>query len=503
MSTRPNRRNDPVRIRVVPMMGRALAGLLVLACLDVSAQEAPPAGVAGQNPSFPRLRTLVVEGQDYRTDPDALFYDPEQPPAVSDTAVRLADGAAAVLSREPEFEVLRVGDLAPQEGPGNPEIVVRGLLHLGLERYKDLRIGPAITVLDQGVTAALADFLDVFSPDLVSDLYLYLGLSHLENGNPALAHVAFKNLFWATPDRRFPRGYFPPDAEAELRSAALDFLRTYPKETYLGSVERTVQFVTRYRLAVVCYVFATGNDQATSRIEVRVFEGRGKGRGTVGLGSMAGFPFAGQDDAAERVSRVLTAWAACVELPSRELKVRQKPRFFMDTSGAYLLYLKVPTRKLFHNAGFGLGLAWQAAEGLDVFGRVSIFESFPDSYGDLLEGFWSIRGVVGVGYSLVGDWGRVFVHSGLDINYLSDFASTTDPQCKFWPDDPNRCVSSRIKRPSYLVGINGAVGVNVRLAGPIYLMAQVGSTGYFFSNNSSPEVNFPFIAELGLGYAFF
>lgn len=477
--------------------------LLGLAGAEAAAQEAPPAGVAGRPAAFPRLRVLVVAGRDYRIDPDALFFVDEQAPRASDTAIRLSDEAAAVLSHEPEFEVLRLADLAPRDGPGNSEIVVRGLLHLGVERYKDLRIAAAITVLDQGVTAALGDFLDVLAPDLVSDLYLYLGLSHLENGSPALAHVAFKNLFWATPDRRFPSGYFPPDAEAALRAAALDFLRTHPKETYLGSVERTVRFMARHRVDVGCYVFLTGNDAASARVDLRVFEGRGKGRGTVGLGAMAGFPLAGTDDALERLSRALTAWASCAELPSREPLVKRKPRFFMDTSGAYLLYLKVPTRKLFHNAGFGLGLAWQAAEGLDVFGRLSLFDSFADPYGDLIEGFWSVRGVVGVGYSLVGDWGRVFVHTGLDVNYLSDFASTTDPQCKFWPDDPRRCPSSRIKRPSYLVGINGAVGVNVRLAGPIYLMSQVGSSAYFFSNDTTPDLNFPFSVELGLGYAFF
>lgn len=467
------------------------------------AQETPPAGVAGQAPAFPRLRTLVVPGRDFRIDPEALFHEGERPPPVPDDVARLVDEAAVVLARDPEVAVLRVDDLAPRGAPGSPEIVVRGLLHLGLERYRDIRIPAAISVLEQGVNAALADFLDVFAPDLVSDLYLYLGLSHLENGAPALAHVAFKNVFWVTPERRFPRGYFPSDAEAALRAAALDFLRTTSKETYLGSVERTVRFMNRFRLAAGCYVYASGGEGQPARIEIRVFEGPLRKRGTVGLGTMVGFPWTGLEDAIERVSRAVTGWTACVELPSREVKVRARPRFFLDTSAAYALYLKVPTRKLFHNAGFGLGLAWQAMEGLDVFARMSLFNAFPDPYGDLIDGFWSIRGVVGLGYSLVGDWGRVFVHTGLDVNYLSDFASTTDPACKFWPGDPERCPTSRVKRPSYLVGMNAAVGVNVRVAGPISLMIQAGTTAYFFSNASTPEVNFPLVLEMGLGYAFF
>lgn len=500
LASAPSRRAAP--------RGACLIGLVVttLSCLvgpAATGQESPPSGVTGQPPPFPRVRVLVVDGRDYRIDPDALFHPPDQEPPTPTELARLADEAATILAREPELEVLRIPDLAPRNDPGSPEIVVRGLLHLGLERYKDIRIPAAIGVLEQGVTAALADYLDLFAPELVSDLYLYLGLSHLENGSGALAHVAFKSLFAVTPWRRFPQGYFPPDTETAIRSAAVDFLRTYPKETLMGTAERTLRFMSRHRIAVGCYVLATGADDRDSRVEIRIVEGPTRGRPAVGLGTMGGFALSGHEDASERVSRMLTAWAACADLPSREPRVTRKPRFFMDTSAAYALFLKVPTRRLFHNAGFGLGLAWQAAEGLDVFGRLNIFNAFPDPFGDLISDFWSIRGVVGVGYSLVGDWGRVFVHTGLDVNYLSDFASTTDPQCKFWPDDPSRCAASRIKRPSYLVGINGAVGVNVRLAGPISLIVQTGFTGYFFSNNKTPDINFPFMLEAGLGYAFF
>lgn len=478
--------------------------LLILALVMASgvsgtvlAQERPEAQAQ-------RLRVMVLEGRDFRIDAESLFYPGGKSPVIPDDAVRIADEAAVVLASETELEVLRPSDSAPsRDASGTPELVVRGLLHLGLERYRDIRIPAAIQILEQGVQAASQDYLDLFAPDLVSDLYLYLGLSYLEQGSAALAHVAFKNMFFSTPGRRFRKGYFTNETEAAIRAAAIDFLRTHPKETVLGSVERTVGFLERTGAKAVVHVFATGMPGLGDRIELRLIERNPKAGGGISMGTMTGFPFTDQASAFEQVSRSLTAWHSCADLPSRRVAETRLPRFFMDTSSAYALFMKVPTRKLFHNAGFGVGLSWQVQEGLDIFGRLNLFNSFPDPYGDLVRDFWSIRGIAGVGYSMRGLWGRVFVHTGLDVNYLSGFESTTDPACKFWPDDPERCQSSRVKRPSYLVGLNVSVGVNIAMAGPISLLVQAGVSSYFFSNETTPLLNFPFSLDLGLGYAFF
>ena len=52
-------------------------------------------------------------------------------------------------------------------------------------------------------------------------------------------------------------------------------------------------------------------------------------------------------------------------------------------------------------------------------------------------------------------------------------------------------------------GIDGAFGVDVMVGGPIYLTFQTGFAAYFFPLPPDSSLNFPFTAELGLGYAFF
>lgn len=452
---------------------------------------------------FPRRSVVVLSGRDFRLEPDTLFWSGDRPPAVDTTGRQLSETAVSVLSLEPELKVIRPLDgLERDKGREDRGIVARGFLHLGRELYRNIRVREAIHALEKGVEAARSEFLDVTDPELASDLYLYLGLSYLEEGSAALAHVAFKNLFFVTPERRFLKGYFPEQAELAIKAAAVDFLRTFSKDQPFGSATRASRFARAVKARQVVYVYLVRGEDG-DQVGIRALGPSGR-EGTFieeygldfGLKTLGG--------ARERVSRAMSTWLACAELPSRVEPKREWPNFYMDTSGAYALFLKYPTRKVFHNVGFGVGLSYQILENLDFFARLNLFTSFPDKYNDLVTGYTAIRAILGVGYTLRGDWGRMFVHTGFDLQYLSDFASSTNPNCKFFGVGSEFCRSSEVKRLPYrfLGGINVTLGANVTISGPIYLLVQAGVTAYFFPAGLDAPLNYPLSAEIGLGYAF-
>jgi hypothetical protein len=99
----------------------------------------------------------------------------------------------------------------------------------------------------------------------------------------------------------------------------------------------------------------------------------------------------------------------------------------------------------------------------------------------------------------------VFLHFGFELQYLSDFVSATDPDCKFFGTSSPWCSASDVQRMEtpILVGGNLSLGTNLYLGGPIFLTLQAGMSAYFYPFGKNTPLNFPFNAELGLGYAFF
>lgn len=441
---------------------------------------------------IPRRRVMVLSIRDFRLDINKLFFqENEQPDTIADSLTKVAINT---LEADPELIVVREKDL---ERPGVTGIVARGFLHLGQELYRNLRQKDAVDALSKGLEAAASDFIEVLIPELASDLYLFEGLSRLEQGDAPMAHVAFKNMFFLTPQRRFKKGYFPASIEAAIRAAAVDFINTYPLDMPFGSLSRATAFRQAFDISAVVYIYLARKPNGDS-VEVRVFETSG------GIALASSLPFTDFESATAQVERSLSAWLACTTLPSRSYVDEKRPRFMMDTTGVYSLFLYKPIRSFFHTAGFGMGFAWQPVVNLDTFARINIKTSFPDRYGDLVEGFTSVRTIIGVGYSGQWDWGRVFLHMGFELLYLSDFVSTENANCKFFGLDAKPwCSETDITRlPShFLVGANLGTGLNVMLGGPVYLAFQAGVSAYFYPFGS--DINFPLTAELGLGYAFY
>lgn len=482
-----------------PSMTAAVGGLvLLLIALAGHADESD-----GQQAPSPieQRRILVLPTRDYAIDVDSLFWEGKGPGTEKPRDIALTESLVDVLVAEPELAPVLMDDVFEKADEQARDLVVRGMLHLGIERYRDLRTSAAAEVLDQGVAAARAEFLDVRSPVLAGDLFLYLGLSLLEQGDGAHAHVAFKNMFFVTPDRRFRKGYFPAETERAIMAAAVDFVQTYPKEIPLGSPRRISELMTTFGVTAMVYSFLD-KSQGSLRWVQRFFETSTTSPDGVIAASSAVADLGKGDDSDQAAERAVSAWLACTDLPSKKPLGKRQARFFMSTLASYSIFaLNTTTREPFHNAGFDVGLSYQAMEGLDVFGQVGLSRAFPDRYGDLVQGFWSVRGVAGVGYTYRAGWGRVFFHTGLEANYLSGFLATKDVDCKFWSASEGRCEATEFARPQYLIGIYTALGVDVRLFGPVYLSFLISSTVYAIANDYS--LNFPVMLEMGLGYAFF
>lgn len=440
---------------------------------------------------------LVLPFKDFRIEPNDIFYV-EEPPKVS--VYDLTKDMEAALKGEAEIKVIKPTDCLQELG----SVTARGFLDLGRELYRNLRIEDAIRALEKGVAASKSEFLDLIDPYKVAEIYLLLGLSYLEAEQPGKAHIAFKHLFAVAPrdfftGERFRKGYLPQTAERALKNAAVDFLQTAVLDVPLGSLERTLDLMAMAKAEALVYSYIRSGENGLPELGVFVLERTDKGleQATSFRGQIRAL-----EEGKEAISRALSRWIACTTLPSRLERKALLPRIYLDTSGTYALFLRHPTRKVFHNAGFGAGLSYQLLKDLDFFVRFGIFTSFPDKYNDLVSGFTAIRFHGGIGYTIGGQWGRFFVHTGLDLQYLTDFVSTTDPSCKLWPNNKDFCDVSHLERLPYrfLGGAGVTVGVDVLLAGSIYASFKVGSSTYFFPAGPTSPLNFPLFGEVGLGY---
>lgn len=483
------------------MNGRTLrmaAAAIAVAMLATPA-VARPQSASGKIP-WPVKRVLLIEARDFRLNPDALFVEGEVPQPDMDDLDSAATAAALALSGEPEIALVQASaEVAGGPADSNSEFIIRGMLHLGIERYRDIRLEEAIEVLEAAIGQAEESCADVFNPSLVSDLYLYLGLCRLETGNPDLAHVALKNMFLLAPSRKFRAGWFPEREQRALRAAALDFAESPPRENPLDTTERMAGFLVAQKVDALMYMYLWPGADGGTVLETRVFERVTGADDRIGV-SRDSREWAG----AESASAAVSSWLACADLPSRVDTIRRLPRLFLDTAFSYSMFAADnTTRTGFHNLGLSVGLAYQIQPGLDTFMKVNIYNSLEDRFGDLLDDFWSLRTSIGVGYSAVFSWGRVFTHFGFEMNYLSRFRSSTDPRCKLWPDDPDLCGTSDVSEPSFLFGAMGMVGVNVFLSRSVFLTIQVGFSGYFVASEELLDLNLPWVTEVGFGYAFF
>ena len=209
---------------------------------------------------------------------------------------------------------------------------------------------------------------------------------------------------------------------------------------------------------------------------------------------------------ATRLEPALARWLDCVTIPIRAGAdtPRTSQPFFMDTSAAYALYLRQPTRQLFHSVGFAAGVASQVRPGLEWFARINMFTSLADPYRDLLHAFNSVRLLAGVGFAVQWRYVRLWARPGIDLHTFGRFIVTDDPNCKLFGESHRLCDASTVRtlEQGVLAGFHLAIGGDVALGRRFFVTARLSGTAYILPLSSADELNYPLGAEAGLGYRF-
>jgi tetratricopeptide (TPR) repeat protein len=458
----------------------------------------------------PRV-VAVLPLRDFTLTDDALFLD------ASSTAFRAqAREARAVeeaitthLHEDARFRALRLD--AIQTGLERRYRALTGLKVVkerylfGRSLYEEMRLEAAIDALRQAERMAHENFADLVSPDLMADIYLVLGLAEAELGRADLAHISFKRMFLVDPTRTVPRGYYPEPVQAAFIGARRDLRESSKADLFdvLPRVERLLA-ASEADDALFSYI-----EQVDGRRVLRfgVYSRATRSiyaREEVVLGDAGGSAEGGT----EAIGRAVSRWFACTpaQLQSNGATARSANhgKFYIDTSGTYGVYLAVPTRELFHNVGFVVNAAYNAAPNLDLFGKITILTAFADPRQDLTDGsLTSLRFVFGAGVALERGIWRGFIRPGIELHYVGPFTVVTNPTCKFWGLDDERCPRTgyRDLDGALLGGVNLGTGFTVSVAKGVYIATQANISLYFPLLEQT-ELNYLFNAEFGIGYSF-
>jgi hypothetical protein len=455
-----------------------------------------------------RLRSRKVILLPFREPPASaasLFSEdprgPEQPlSAIESTVGRIIDADERVTWMS--SEALRA-ELDQTRRVQAGAVLVRERYTLGKALYEDLRVADAINMLAGAERTASELFLEVVDPALVADIQLTLALCHLEAGRPELAHVALKRMFRYHPERRFPRGYYPPATEAAFVAALTDLAQSESRELVMD-LDRIERLLAEVGADDVFSAQLRTSEQGHV-IDLVVYSRKSRSflyRGEV--------PIRFDDGDIERLDRAVSRWLACVpsEVTSGPSAASRGAfgTVLLDTSVAHGVYFGVPTREIFHNVGFSFNAAYAVRPELDIFGKVNLFTAFADPRQDLSTGtLTSVRTIIGAGVVFErGPW-RGFVRPGIDLHYVSPFTVVNNSSCKFWGLEDPRCpqTSSAFRKvdSALLGGVNIATGVAVSLGRGLYITTQV-SFSLYFALLESTDLNYLLGSELGLGYSF-
>ncbi|MFT5430476.1 MAG: hypothetical protein ACI9OJ_001150 [Myxococcota bacterium] len=455
-----------------------------------------------QTNNAPEIRQVgLLRVHSYVRPRGSLFSPPDA--AAREKAEALQRFLFARLAVEPSLEV------APPDELGRRIKAIRvhrDGAHLGMERmsigrskFKSLQMEGACEDLDAAHRTFESAYYEVVDPVLMADLSLIMAQCYAEKTLDN-AHVALKEMFLRDPWRAFKKGFYSPEFEGHMSRALHDFNETYPKENQLGNSKRLDAFIEETKLdAVVSAWIEMQGSTLVARIEITDRHSRG-------ASYRHEFKSTSRTEDRERIDRFISRWVTCLPTPQAPTNVAPPPpdnRFFIDTGFAYSIYGKDTTRRIFHNFGMGLSAEYQFLRGLGAFIQVNMFSSTRDPDRDLLDSFTAIRTIAGVSYAFRGNWWRLYVRAGFDVQFLGSYATTTDPWCKFAGRGDARCTGGVTDLGNDVtMGFHGAFGVQFFINQNVYLSVRVSASSYIVPLDATIEVNFPVTSELSLGYSF-
>jgi tetratricopeptide (TPR) repeat protein len=207
----------------------------------------------------------------------------------------------------------------------------------------------------------------------------------------------------------------------------------------------------------------------------------------------------------ERADRLASRFAACVEpLPVAPPPPpdRERGRFYLDSTFAYLLYLE-PFETLFHNFGFTLTGSYMVLENFSLLARLSLLDGGNDGAESLIKSPLSARMFLGAGFALRPvRWLRLMANFAVEGNFVSELQTTDEFFCKV-DRAANGCSPSdiQVEPPTWYLGVNTQLGLGIQLYRDLFLVASGGFSFYAWPLEGG-AVNYPLSGDLGLGYRF-
>ncbi len=384
----------------------------------------------------------------------------------------------------------------------DPKGVARAesLFASGLEHWKNLDAGRAMTDLDAARNLLERDFGAIASSGRLGDIEFHRGLALLDLGDESSALEAFERMFVFNPSRRFERGYYGTEVErvllkASKKIASIEFLR------YRFPAERLATLAKRMRLDAIAIGIAHPVRDGTSQLEVALFDAR-----NAEFTSRSRLDLSSREAAEDQLDRLLTSWLTClIESPRGLARPSPRKRVSLDLSYTHGVWLKHRrTRDFLQGPGAQIGLNYAVEPGLELWARMSQRTTLSDSNGDLLDVFATTHLAAGIGLAVGSDTWRFLLRAGLDTALsLSDIAMSTDVDCKFFGPESPRCGSIFVAAsPALWLGLDFSLGLRFSPTRSWYGTLKAGVTGYVISPSVVDELNFPLYGALGFGLPF-
>ncbi|MEE2780074.1 MAG: hypothetical protein VYE15_06105 [Myxococcota bacterium] len=384
---------------------------------------------------------------------------------------------------------------------------------LGLQHYRRLELGPALTNLDRARELYSEAKAFITESTSMADVALYRGLVFMEQGDLHRAHISFREMWQLDPRRRFDQGYYTAATEAAMGSALLDLTSlassgaTLPSREALYSLART----TGTDIWVIPSLIRTlkepsgGSASKTGSLiaELRlvIFDASTR---TFSLDERV--PLRDEAWVMERLDRLLSSWQCCVLTVDEPIKAREpSSAIYVDIAPTYGLFLKHDrTRASVHSPGGSVAVMWEATPSFLLFAQANHVASLPDRNRDLLEAFVTSRFTVGAGLGASSRRGSVFARAGLEMAVtLSDIEMTNDVDCKHFGSDHPRC-NGVFTLPSSgaWLGLSFGVGARWLLGRGWYLQGATDLTSYILTRELVADLNFPLTFTAGVGRRF-
>lgn len=513
-------------VRTSVSLGGALTrvprnGVLLVLCYFFLAPLAPrPAEARGAYQFYvaaPR-NFLLDDERIFRPKGERLPFDALLKDARNHVELQIGRKAFARVANARELSKV----MAERKDYADGLLLGREWLNLGEEHYDSLRVEESLIDLRRAEDVYLRVFHDVVEPFAFARVFLLQGLSFLEQGRTGESHIAFRRLFFTNPWVRFDAGYYPKHAEDGLRSSAVDFLMTYPKELPFLGEERLARFLEAFPFDYLVYLYvdsepeglslpggdATAREHAGPRLHILVY-GRGSEEAllheVIGLGET---PAADREDeshviALARVDEAISRWMSCLDLRPPKVAPKEAKRFGFSVSSTHSTWLTTPSRSLFYSLGYGIEAFYALNKNVELNVTSELYTSIIDQHRDLQRNFNTLRVLMGVGFTFGSDRIKAFIEPSLDVHYLGDFQIVTDPFCKLYgtgegsPCDRSSVFSLDL---NMLFGMNANLGGRFYLTDHLFLQVSASVSTYFMPFNRVIDLNFPVSAGAGLGY---